>query len=220
MEGPALTQLIPLAEMTPGQVGAIRNQVVTQLVRLVASELNMASEKLVVRDVRPFRDLAMYAAGTTAATIDEWLYDATTTTADAFTTVTGSGTMADQRWVAIFGVRDLRRGVGVHTTGMGLFEATTFVGDATSFGKVADLPGQVVSLVKINVGGSDKVIWDLTSFEGYTDKLAGFSPSAIIIPQNSAFNIYYYFKTTAAGIRAYLQLIGIVVEPRGKVVSP
>ena len=69
MDGPALTHLIPLEEMTPGQVGAIRNQVITQLVRQVSSELNMPPEKLVVRDVRPFRDLAMYAAGTTAATI-------------------------------------------------------------------------------------------------------------------------------------------------------
>lgn len=218
----ALTHLIPLAEMTPGQVGAIRNSVISQLVRQVSAELNMDPSKLVVRDVRPFRDLTMYAAGTTAATIDEWHYDATTTTADAFTTVTGSQTMGDQRWVALFGVRDLRRGVGVHTTAMGGaggMESTSFVGDATAFGAVANVMGQVVSLVKVNVGGSDKVIWDLSGMEAY-DVPVGFSPSAVIIPQNAAFNLYYYFKSTVAGIRAYLQLIGIVVEPRGKVVSP
>lgn len=213
----ALTHLIPVAEMTPGQIGAIRNQVISQLVSNVARELNVPPGDLVVRDVRPFSDLQMYAGGTTAATVDEWLYDATTTTAAAFTTVTGNKTMGDQRWTALFGVRDLRWGIGVHTTQMQIL-------DGTAAGPVAllktQMPGQMVSLVKIAVGGADKVIWDLTSMEGYLNQMVGFSPSAVIIPQNATFNIYYYFKTTAAGKRANLQLIGVVVEPRGKVVSP
>ena len=215
--GVALTHLIPVQELTPGAVGAIRNEVIAALVRQASEELTLSPDKLVVRDIRPFSDLQMYAAGITAATVDEWQYDATTTTASAFTTVTGSKTMADQRYVALFGVRDLRLGIGVHSTAMGLL-------DSTAAGPVAllktQMPGQIVSLIKINVGGADKVIWDMTSIQAYPSNLVGFSPSAVIIPQNASFNIYYYFKTTVAGIRAWLQLIGVVVEPRGKVISP
>ncbi len=212
------TQLIPLDELTPGAVGAIRNTVIEAIVAKASKELNIPSEQLVVRDVRPATDLQLYAAGTTDSTVDEWGYDATTTSASAFTPVNGSKTMGNQRYVALFGVRDLRKGIGVHTTAMSLFEATTLMGDATS-ASVPIVPGQMVSLIKINVGGADKVIWDLTGMEAYDNPVA-FTPSAVIIPQNSTFNIYYYFKTTCAGIRAYLQLVGVVVEPRGKVVSP
>lgn len=218
MRDVALTHLVPLAEMTPGQVGAIRNQVISQLVKQVSMELNVPIGDLVVRDVRPFSDLAMYAGGTTAATVDEWLYDATTTTAAAFTSVSGNQTMGDQRYVALFGVRDLRWRIGVHTTKMEVLDSTEATGAVDLVGK--QYPGQMVSLVKIAVGGSDKVIWDTTSIQSYIDQMVGLSPSAVIIPQNATYNIYYYFKTTAAGIRANLQLIGVAVEPRGKVISP
>ena len=216
----ALTHMIPLDELTPGAVGFIRNSVIDNVVAFAARELNLEPGNLVVRDVRPFTDLSMYAAGTTASTVDEWLYDATTTTASAFTSVTGPATMGDNRYVALFGVRDLRLGIGLHTTAMTLMDGTgsLLFGSATASG-AAIKPGQVISLIKIAVGGSDKAIWDTTCFEGYQN-LTGFSPSAVIIPQNATFNISYYFKSTVAGVRANIQLVGVTVEPRGKVLSP
>ena len=217
--GAAVIPLMPIQEMTLGYIGAIRNAVINGVVKLASEELSLPPEKLVVRDVRPWSDLQMYAAGTTDSSVDEWVYDATTTTASAFTAVNGGKTMGDQRWVALFGVRDLRRGVGTHTTDMGVdFESTA--ANAVAMLGPRPKPGHLVSLIKINVGGSDKVIWDVSSIEGYEDCNVGFSPSAVIIPQNATFVIYYYFKTTIAGIRTYLQLVGITVEPRGKVVSP
>ena len=216
--GAALTQLIPINELTPGSVGAIRNQIIGSLVRQVSQELSLPEDKLVVRDPRPFADLQMYSAATTDLTVDKWVYDPTTISANAFTTVTGTKTMADQRYVALFGVRDLRFGIGVHSTAM----AEDF--DSTGTDAVAlvahSKAGAMVTFIKINVGGADRVIWDLTSVEAYPDNLVGFTPTAVIIPQNASFNIGYYFKTNLADLRATLQLIGVVVEPRGKVISP
>ena len=213
-----LATLIPIQELTPGMVGKIRNDVIQGVVALASKELSIPPTNLVVRDVRPFNDLGMYAGGTTAAAIDEWLYDATTTTANAFTSVSGAKTMGDQKFVALFGIRDLRRGVGVHSTGMGAdWESTAAASDAWH---PYPLAGAVVSLVKINVGGADKVIWDLTSMEAYQDMNVGFTQAPVLIPQNVSYNLYYYFKTTAAGLRAWLQLIGVVVEPRGLTISP
>lgn len=211
---PALEcQLIPIREMQPGQIGAIRNRVIDFVVKRAAKELAMPEEKLVVRDVRPASDLALYAGGTTTSTVDEWLYDATSTTSNAFTSVSGSAQMGDQRYVAIFGVRDLRKSLGLHNTSMGT-DLTGFVTSGQS------LPAaQVVSFIKIIVGGSDKVIWDLSSFQPYADSV-GYSNSPVIIPQNTQYQIQYQFNTTIAGIRAYLQLIGVVVEPRGRTITP
>ena len=217
---PSYTQLIPKEEMTPGAIGAIRNQIIDNVVAQVSRELTLSPDDLVVRDIRPKSDLQMLSVGTTDATVDRWVYDATTTVADAFTAVVGATkTMADQRYIALFGVRDLRAGVGVHTTAMELQ-------DSTAAGPVAQLgpllpQNAMVSFIKIEVGGAVKAIWDISCLEAYIgEAMVAFSPSAVLIPQNASFRIYYYFKTTAAGIRANLQLIGVVVEPRGKVISP
>ena len=217
--GAALTHLIPIHELTPGSVGAIRNQIIGALVRQVSQELSLPEDKLVVRDPRPFADLQMYSAATTDLTVDKWSYDPTTITANAFTTVTGTKTMADQRYVALFGVRDLRMGIGTHTTDMGTDFDSTGTDAVAMLGPIPPAGG-MVTFIKINVGGADRVIWDLTSVESYPSNLTGFSPTAVIIPQNASFNIGYYFKTNLADLRATLQLIGVVVEPRGKVISP
>ena len=212
---PAVTILVPLAEMTPGQVGAIRNAIIDRLVADVAAELNVSPRDLVVRDPRPFNDLQMYAGSTTDSVVNEWLYDATTTTANAYTSVTGNKVMADQRWVALFGVRDLRRGQGMHSTAMDS-QATAMVLAAA----LDQLPN-MVSFIKLSVGGGDKAIWDISCLEAYgPESMVGFTPGAVVIPQNATYNLAYYFKSTVAGFRAYLQLIGVVVEPRGKVISP
>jgi len=215
--------LNPVREMTPGAVGAIRNQIIEALVKQVVRELSLTEDKLVVRDVRPFNDLQLYAGGTTNLTTDVWGFDVTTTTVGTFTTISGAKTMGDQRYVAIYGVRDLHYGVGIHSTAMGT--------DLTSLFGVAGLIGnvvwpQIVAQIKISVGGADKVIWDLSGMYAYPNDLVGFSSAAVVIPQNAAFNVYYMLRghltntTLAPGARAMIQLVGVTVEPRGKVISP
>jgi hypothetical protein len=207
--------LIPIQELTAGMVGAIRNQVIDQVVAQASAELSMPADKLIVRDIRPVNDIGMYSAGTTAATVERWVYDATTVTAGAFTTITGNRSMGDQRYVAIFGIRDQRFSEGMHTTDMGP-APTVSIGADMSF---RDLLSSLVTFVKINVGGADKVIWDITSMYAYGRTFAAFSPTAVVIPQNSAFNLYYYYKSNVPGFRSYLQFIGVVVEPRGKMIT-
>ena len=213
---PALEcQLIPSEEMAPGQIGAIRNRVISFVVAKASKELSIPPEKLVVRDIRPATDLVLYAGGTTTSTVDRWVYDATTTTNNAFTAISGSAQMGDQRYVAIFGVRDLRKSLGLHNTALGGSGMTDYISASTATMNAA----QIVSFLKIIVGGADKVIWDISSIQSYGD-LVGFSPSPVIIPQNTQYQIQFQFNTTIAGIRAWLQLIGVVVEPRGRVLSP
>lgn len=201
----AQTQLIPIQELTPGQVGAIRNVVKNNLVSKASHELNLPEDKLVVRDVRPVEDLAMYASHGSAATVEDWLFTSTASTGTGFVTVTGTATMDDNRYVALFGVRDYRLGIAtVATAG----PATLICGPSS------------VSLVKINVGGADKVVWDTKVMQAYSQDLVAFTPSPVIIPQNVTYNIYYYKSQATNSMVIWLQLIGLVVEPRGKTISP
>ena len=115
----------------------------------------------------------------------------------------------------------MRLGIGVHTTAMGIdFESTAGISGSATASAVPAKVGAMVSLIKIQVGGADKVIWDLGSMEAYIDMNVAFTQAPVLIPQNVSYNIYYYFKTTAPGIKAWLQLIGVVVEPRGLTISP
>ncbi len=206
----SIVNLLPLAELTPGQVGAIRNSVIDSLVKQASQELRLSPDSLIVRDVLPVTDLAWYTTPGTAATVQDWVYNATTTSA-AFVSVTGTAAMADQRYVALYGVRDLR--VGLMATGPGGASATA----AVTLGEVA----AAVSLVKINVGGSDKVIWDIKNMEAYPRWASAFAPTAVVIPQNASYNISLYKMDSAAGQKPiFLQMIGVTVEPRGKVISP
>ena len=203
--GTSFTHLVPMQEMAPGSVGVIRNQVISGLVAQASRELSLPETSLVVRDVRPVLDLTMYSGGTTAATIEDWIYTATSGT--GFISVTGAQTMADQRYVALFGVRDLRLGIGIHAT-------------STLLGSSLTVYTSYLSLIKINVGGADKAIWDTKCVQPYKNNLVALTPSAVVIPQNSSFNISYYKTVTTAGLVMLIQLIGVVVEPRGKIISP
>lgn len=205
MQGPAKTQLVPIQELTPGAVGAIRNQVINDLIKKASADLNIVPDKFVVRDVRPFGDLQLLSAGTTAMTIEEWLYTATTGT--GYVSWSGTRTMGDNRYVALFGIRDLRFGMGPHATASG-----------TTTGQVwAPL---IWSFLRINVGGADKVHWDCTSMQPYVDQHVSFAPTAVIIPQNTSYNISIYKTETLTDIVMRLQLIGVAVEPRGLLISP
>ena len=207
MAGVAYIGLIPIQELTAAQIANTRNSVINSLVDLVSHELTLSPDKLVVRDIRPEADLQL----NTHATEENWLVDATLTV--DYQNVTGAQTMADQRWIAIFGVRGLT--FNTPGTGAGVSTATgaAYPTD-TSYAKLA-------SLIRISVGGSEKVIWDTSCLDAYRDAQVAFSQSAVIIPQNASYQIEYCkLITTAVDCLYSIQLIGVVVEPRGKVISP
>ena len=119
--------------------------------------------------------------------------------------------MGDNRYVALFGVRDLRYSAA----------GTEDVSDVSNLPKTKSALGPVASLIRITVGGSEKVIWDVSCMQAYADAQVAFSSSAVIIPQNASYKIEFgKFMTTTAEALYHIQLIGVVVEPRGKVISP
>jgi len=214
----AQTQLIPMQELTPGMVTNIRNTIIGQVCSLASHELNLPESSLVVRDIEPYTDLGWrYSAVTASAgTAENWQFDFSGTTV-GYKTV-AEGTMTDQRFVAIFGVRDLRTGQGGSAS-----VVTTGGSPATGVGRGDFLLPCPISLIKFNVGGANRAIWDSSCMEPYRDARVAFSPSCIMIPQNSAFVISYYERgqdlTTGIAVDGTVMLVGVTVEPRGKLIS-
>lgn len=201
--GANLLQLIPIQELAPGQVGAIRNQAMKGLLAKASAELKMSPDLLVVRDIRPYTDLkwatddnATDGLAGTALDVDRWDF-----TTDASVTAWASciastyRVMADQRFVAIYGLRDSR-----------MSEPTP--------------PLMQCTLWKIVVGNSDKVIWDMSKCYAYKTHAIGVCSSATIIPQNTQFDIYGYLPDSAGGAVSWVSVEGFVCEPRGRVISP
>ena len=168
-------QLIPFKELAPGQAGHIRNAIIRALVANAVFALKLTPDKLVVRDIRAKDDLDY--------TYEDWA-EVTGATANAYETMS-TGTMADQRWIGIFGVK-----VGL------------------------DCP---ITAIKFNIGGGDRAIWQLQCLTE-ENGLTGFCPSGIIISQNAPYTISRYTRYTY--YPAHVVLKGVVVEPRGKVLSP
>ncbi len=172
--GAAIVMLIPRDELSPGGAATIRTQVVEALLAQASAELRIPRERLVARDIDPDTDLD-YGSST-------WR-ELTGATISAYETMS-TGTMADQRYIGIYGVKD-------------------------------SSPIRTVSLLKLNIGGGDRVIWDLQNLD---DDGIGFSPSAVIIPPNAPYTISRY--VIATNLVADILLKGVVIEPRGKTVSP
>lgn len=198
--------LIPTMELAPGAIAAIRNEIVTILVARAARELGKAPEQLLVRDLRPFSDLGWATnddIGTAALTEDEWIFTSDdSANYSAFTEMISSSydEMGDDRYVAIYGVKDMRMSLNAPIA-------------------------QALSMLKINVGGNDKVIWDLQNMQAYPNALAAVClPPGVIIPPSTSFQIYGQGCLSddggATDIASYIVLEGIVVEPKGKVLSP
>lgn len=172
----SLTHLIPLAELAPGQAGAIRNSIINKLVMDASKALNLGPDKLVVRDCRADTDLD-YG-------FEDW-GEVTGTTTAAYETMS-TGTMGDQRWWGIFGVK-------------------------------IDDESLSVSSLRFSVGGGYRAIWHLqhlNSENGYV----GLSPSGIVVPQNVIYTIERW--VLQASMPAHVVLKGVIVEPRGRVISP
>lgn len=75
-----------------------------------------------------------------------------------------------------------------------------------------------VTKIRINVGNSIKAIWHLQNLYSTSGPRIGFSPSVVIIPQNTPYTIQRYVQNASSP--AQLVLRGFVVEPYGKVLSP
>jgi len=171
-------QLVPLAELGDGQAAYIRNQCIEIVLAKVSKELKMAPEKLIVRDIQPNVDLGY--------TVASW-NEVTGATAGAYEEMT-SGTMADMRFVALFGVKD-------------------------------DSPEVNVSKVKVNLGGSDKTVWQLEAlYSANGDARVGLAPTPVLIPQNKPYTISRYVLNINSA--AHIVLKGFVIEPRGRTISP
>ena len=215
----AQTQLIPMQEMTPGMIAEVRNSVITSTVALASKEIGLPPDALIVRDILPNTDLTWKFSTTSSATTGESWERNMTAVAIGYQTV-ATGNMATQRFVAIFGLRDGRvtsGPTGASTLVSGLYSnATHAIGDYLIL--------NTTSLVKFEVGGGARAIWDSSSMLPYMDKVA-FCPSAVVIPQNAAFTIYIYQigtegnNVTVAELAAFIQPIGVTVEPRGKLVT-
>ena len=88
------TQLIPFQEMAAGQVAAIRNKAIANVLDAVSRKLSLSQERLVVRDVRVDLDLDY--------SVEDWA-EVTGATTDTYETMT-TGTTANQTWIGIYGV--------------------------------------------------------------------------------------------------------------------
>ena len=172
----AQTQLVPASEFAPGEIGAIRNQLIEKVVAQVAAKLNKAADQLIVRDIRPSSDLDY--------TYADW-NEQTGSTSDAYETMT-TGTMGDRRWIVLYGVK--------------------FNSEALS-----------VTHLKFHIGGADRAIWNLESLNE-DDGMVGVCPGGIVIPENIPYTISRYVRSASAPCNLVLK--GVVIEPRGLVVSP
>lgn len=85
------------------------------------------------------------------------------------------------------------------------------------FGVKAYVDQLCITAIKFNIGGGDRAIWQLQALNEY-DGMVGFTPTAVIIPQNIIYTISRYVRVATSPSRLVLK--GVVVEPRGKVVSP
>jgi len=108
------TQLIPVVELAPGTVARIRNEVIAQVVAMASAELNRPPEDFVVRDIRPQDDLDWLSTTdvvTSAITTETWIgtSDDSKVYGQFKGAITSASTvMADNRWIAIYGVKDMR----------------------------------------------------------------------------------------------------------------
>jgi len=206
MNKAAKSYLIPVRELLPSEITRIRNEAIAKVVTMASIELKKPRNEMVVRDIRPYSDLdwCTDATGFSAAlSVESWCPTLDQTdTYEQYVGVVSSANQAmeDSRWIAITGVKDFR-----------LNEATPVL--------------QAINFIKIEVGGNERVIWDLQGMESYPNSKAAISPAPVIIPQNTAFNIYIYMAgadedDTEFDAVMYLVIDGFVVEPRGKVISP
>lgn len=199
-----ITSLTPIKELATGQLSAIRNSAIDGVVAKASKELNIPEDKLVVREIRPYTDLGLYAVTTilaTASAADRWgsFFESGSEVVAAASTgyvssCTATKTIADDAYVCVYGVRD---GRGAMTT----------------------VPIVQVRLIKFNIGNADRAIWDMTKADIYYDGAVAVSSGVIIMPPLAPITISMYLGVSGT-LPVYIQFMGFVVEPIGKVITP
>ena len=174
--GTTYVNLIPASELSPGQAAKIKNDAINYLVDLVAKELSLPPGNLVVRDIRPASDLDY--------SYEDW-YEKTGATVHTWEAMS-SGTMGDQRWAVIFGIKD-------------------------------DIECLSCPSVKFKIGGGERSIIHLQALNE-KDDMVGFFQGLLVIPQNVPYTISRYVGIINSA--SHIVLKGVIVEPRGKVISP
>ena len=177
------SQLIPVTQLKVERIDAIRKAAKDRLLELAEAALGK-DKRLIIRDLTP-HDLE--------ATNNEWTEASGTDNQWADTTITG--TLADNRFVAILGVRV----ISGHTA-------------------------QPISALKFTVGGSEVARWNMyPAFKAYTltgegatdfDNPLCIAEAPIFISQNIPFTVAEYTIENAITYKA--ALIGLVCEPEGK----
>ena len=96
--------------------------------------------------------------------------------------------------------------------------ATGTIGDQRWIGFYGvKLGDNVCTALKFNIGGADRVIWQLQALRE-EDDMVGLCVAGIIIPQNIIYTISRFVRVASSS--AMIVLKGVVVEPRGLVISP
>ncbi len=85
------------------------------------------------------------------------------------------------------------------------------------FGVRVDKAGFACSMLKFNISGADKAIWQLQCLRE-EDDFVGFSPSGVIITQSQPYTISRYVRSVTSP--SIIVLKGVVVERKGKVITP
>lgn len=206
------TMLIPVDELPPGALTAHRNKIKSMLTAIVSKDLALPPNQLIVRDIRWVEDMQAYSTGTTAATINDWIFTTAASATTGFVTITGDQRMAQNRYVALYGVRDLR------------FTYGTVAASVTTNPWLV-IP-QCVSQIKIDVGGGTRAIWDLSKVQAAgasassCGNASGIAMSAVIIPQLATYNISFYKMIGVNSTIAKVVFEGFCLEPRGVLCSP
>lgn len=91
-------QLIPIQELATGQAASIRNTAIQAVVSKASTELKLAIDKLIVRDIQPLTGLDL------DYTYETW-YEVTGASTAAYETMS-TGTMGADRYIGIYGIRD------------------------------------------------------------------------------------------------------------------
>lgn len=198
---PTHTQLIPASELAPGEISSIRNNFIKRLVQIASTELKLSPDKIVVRDIRPKDDLDY--------TYQHWSEETGTAAAVYETMTTGTGgTATADRWIGIFGVMIPKSSLEA------VVETNPAVLQDAAIKVVEHVP---VSLIKFNIGGGDRAIWALEDLIA-SDDMVGFSPAGVVIPPSQPWTISRFVIKTE--VIAYIVLKGVVVESRGRLISP
>lgn len=165
-----------------------RRKALAKLLAKAGTELGLGADGLVVRPLRP-EDIG--------GANPEWMWSAAV---NAWTSQ-GSTTIADNRYVSIYGIAygdpDYYRGVA---------------------GTAGNVAGQLITQIKITREGSIVRIWNIEALKVQDDRTM-YVDDPFTIDQNTTLKIELYNPSSAV-TEERLMFLGDVVEKRGLLINP